>query len=163
MWCYNKSTEMWKNISACLNTSNLNAARQLGQPMYSLSADFWKYKLNSLNLAGIILHDSVGCLLITIPLDRNDTNCWMRNDSGSGIRGAIPCHLASRQSAAIQRTHTVLFSEVTLDEIGHQIWVPGGLGEGLDHMWREYEQIPASPFWDKFEKPLFYYKKCSRD
>ena len=60
------------------------------------------------------------------------------------------------------RTHTVLFSEVTLDKIGHQIWVCGGIGEGLDHNWSEYEQIPASPFWEKLKKPLFYYKKCSR-
>ena len=32
----------------------------------------------------------------------------------------------------------------------HQIWARGGLGEGLDHMWSEYEQIPISPFWEKF-------------
>ena len=58
--------------------------------------------------------------------------------------------------------HTVPFSEVTLDEIGHQIWARGRLGEGLDHMWSEYEQIPASPFWEKSKKLLFYYKKRSR-
>ena len=54
-------------------------------------------------------------------------------------------------------SHTVLFSEVTLDEIIHPFWVRGMLGEGLDH-----EQIPISPFWEKLKKPLFYYKKCSR-
>ena len=54
------------------------------------------------------------------------------------------------------RPHTVLFSKVTLDENMHQIWARGGLGEGLDHMWSEYEQIPMSPFWEKLEKPLFY-------
>ena len=48
--------------------------------------------------------------------------------------------------------HTVLFSEVTLDEIGHLNWARGGLGEGLDHMWSEYEQIPISPFWEKLKK-----------
>ena len=60
------------------------------------------------------------------------------------------------------RPHTVLFSEVTLDENVHPFWARGMLGEGLDHMWSEYEQIPASPFWEKLEKPLFYYKKHSR-
>ena len=48
------------------------------------------------------------------------------------------------------RAHTVLFSEVTLDKNWHQIWAHGGHGEGLDHMWSEYEQIPISPFWEKF-------------
>ena len=57
---------------------------------------------------------------------------------------------------------TILFSEVTLDEMGHQIWARGGLGEGLDHMWNEYEQIPASPFWEKLKKPRFYYKNSSK-
>ena len=60
------------------------------------------------------------------------------------------------------RRHTVLFSEVTLDENRHPFWARGMLGEGLDHMWSEYEQMPASHFWEKLEKPLFYYKKRSR-
>ena len=58
--------------------------------------------------------------------------------------------------------HTVLFSEVTLDKMGHPFWARGMLSEGLDHMWSEYEQFPTSPFWEKLEKPLFYYKKRSR-
>ena len=39
--------------------SRLSAGRQLGQPMHSQSANFGKFKLNSRNLAGIILHGSV--------------------------------------------------------------------------------------------------------
>ena len=44
----------------------------------------------------------------------------------------------------------------------HQIWARGGLGEGLDYIPSEYEQIPISPFWEKLKKPLFYYKNRSR-
>ena len=29
------------------------------------------------------------------------------------------------------------------------------LGEGLDHMWSEYEQIPTSPFWEKLKNRFF--------
>ena len=35
--------------------SRLSAARQLNQPMHSQSANFGKFKLNSLNLAPFIL------------------------------------------------------------------------------------------------------------
>ena len=48
-----------KNYSCMFEISRLNAARQLGHPMHSQPANFGKFKLNSLNLAGIILHDSV--------------------------------------------------------------------------------------------------------
>ena len=39
--------------------SRLNAARQLGQPLHSQSANFGMFTLNSWNLAGIILDDSL--------------------------------------------------------------------------------------------------------
>ena len=39
--------------------SRLSSARQLGQPMHSQSANFRKFKFNSLNLVGVISHDSV--------------------------------------------------------------------------------------------------------
>ena len=48
-----------KNYSCMFEISRLSAARQLGQPMHSQSANFGKFMLNSQNLAGIILHDSV--------------------------------------------------------------------------------------------------------
>ena len=48
-----------KIIPACLKFPTLSAARQLGQPMHSQSANFGKFKLHCRNLAGIILHDSV--------------------------------------------------------------------------------------------------------
>ena len=48
-----------KNYSCMFEISCLSAARQLGQPMHSQSANFIKFKLNSQNLAGIFLHNSV--------------------------------------------------------------------------------------------------------
>ena len=48
-----------KKYSCMFEISCLSAARQLGQPMHSQSANFGKFKLNSRNLGGIILHDSV--------------------------------------------------------------------------------------------------------
>ena len=47
------------NYPCMFEISRLSAARQLGQPMHSQSANFGKFELNSRNLAGIILHDSV--------------------------------------------------------------------------------------------------------
>ena len=47
------------NYSCMLEISRLSAAKQLGQPMHSQSANFGKFKLNSRNLSGVILHDSV--------------------------------------------------------------------------------------------------------
>ena len=46
------------NYSCMLEISRLSAAKQLGQPMHSQSANFGKFKLNSHNLAGIIVHQS---------------------------------------------------------------------------------------------------------
>ena len=51
-----------KNYSCMFEISCLCAARQLDQPMHSQSTNFGKFKLHSLNLTGIILHDSVVCL-----------------------------------------------------------------------------------------------------
>ena len=46
-------------IPSCLKFPRLSAARQLGQPKHSQSANYGKCKLNSRNVAGIILHASV--------------------------------------------------------------------------------------------------------
>ena len=48
-----------KNYSCMFEISRLSAARQLGQPMHSKSANFEKLEDDSQILAGIILHDSV--------------------------------------------------------------------------------------------------------
>ena len=57
------STESRKIIPACLfENSCPSAARQIGQPMHSQSANFGKFKLNSHNLAGILLHHSLNGL-----------------------------------------------------------------------------------------------------
>ena len=49
-----------KNYSGVTEISGLSAARQHGQPMHSQSANFGKYKLNSLNLAPFLLLNPVG-------------------------------------------------------------------------------------------------------
>ena len=60
-----------KNYSCMFEISRLSAARQLGQPMHSQSANFGKFELNSRNLAGIVLYDSVQHLTPTPwPTDR---------------------------------------------------------------------------------------------
>ena len=51
-----------QNYSCLLENSRLSAARELDQPMHSQSANFGKFKLNSRNLAGIILHHSASSL-----------------------------------------------------------------------------------------------------
>ena len=51
-----------KNYSCMFVISPPSAARQLGQPMHIQSANFGKFKLNSRNLAGIILHHSASSL-----------------------------------------------------------------------------------------------------
>ena len=48
-----------QNYSCLFEHCRPSAARQLGQPMHSQSANFGKFKPNSHNLAGIILHHSV--------------------------------------------------------------------------------------------------------
>ena len=48
-----------QNYSCLFENSRPSAARQLGQPIHSQSANFVKLKLNSHNLAEIILHHSV--------------------------------------------------------------------------------------------------------
>ena len=55
--------------------------------------------------------------------------------------------------------HTVRISEVTLNEMAHPIWVRRVIGKGLENIWSEYEQIPACPLGEKWEKLLVYYKK----
>ena len=62
---------------SCLFSSRPSAARQLFQPMHSQSANFGKFKLNSHNLAGIILHHSVR---------RGRRSCPLAKQFGDGSR-----------------------------------------------------------------------------
>ena len=48
-----------KNYSCMFEIPRLSAARQLGQPMHSQSTNLGKFELHYLNLAGIILQDSI--------------------------------------------------------------------------------------------------------
>ena len=84
-------------------------------------------------------------------------NAWWHEGLGQEADGKAQGK-AGRKGT--EHGHTILFSEVTLDKIGHRIWAHGKLGEGLDHMWSEYEQIPMSPFWEKFKKLLFTIKSA---
>ena len=59
--------------------------------------------------------------------------------------------------------HTVLFSEVTLEEIGHQIWACGGLGKVCTTCGANMSKSQPALFEKSlFQKPLFYYKKRSK-
>ena len=53
----------------------------------------------------------------------------------------------------IRRRHTVRFFRIALSEMGHPIRSRGMLGIGLVHILSEFEQIPISPFKEKWKKP----------
>ena len=86
-----------KIIPACLKILRPSAARQLGKPVHSQSANFGKYKLNSHNLTGIILHHSVHamrwdlkCILFQGANKKYFTHHYWRRTSSSSFHQSTP-------------------------------------------------------------------------
>ena len=47
------------------------------------------------------------------------------------------------------RSHTVRFSEVTLNEMAHANWACEVIGKGLENIWSEYEQPVTCPLGER--------------
>ena len=88
-----------QNNSCLFENSRPSAARQLGQPMHSQSANFGKFKLNSHNLAGIILHILTPSVYF---LWGNNSQCKQIPTATDAIRTANPGHanVAETETAA---------------------------------------------------------------